>query len=62
MLLLAECVPMHEGTEDEKAALREMVPLIPEVGRTCRSGSRGDVSLQRWFESTEVYTCNTNVR
>lgn len=31
VLLLAECVPMHSGTEDEKAALTGMVEVVPRV-------------------------------
>jgi hypothetical protein len=31
VLLLAECVPMHVGTADEKAALSELTTVLPQV-------------------------------
>ena len=31
VLLLAECVPMHVGTADEKAALSELITILPQV-------------------------------
>ena len=31
VLLLAECVPMHAGTSEERAALKELVDVLPQV-------------------------------